>query len=350
MIVLLFLRACALLVLLGAAFPASPQAPERVFYIDVHAHLHGIVGRNRPDDYEGAAKVALETMDKLGAQRMLLLPPPFGIHQPHVYDVEPLLRVARAHPDRFAVIGGGGSLNPMIQEAVEARATTESLKRRFAETAERLAAQGIVAFGEMTAEHFSLGPGHPYEAAPPDHPLLLLLANIAANHDLPIDLHMEAIERPAPLHSRYRSPPNPEQLAPNIPALERLLAHNRKARIVWSHVGWDNTGQRTAALTRRLLAAHPNLYVSVKMGPDSLPMNRPLKRGEGLDPEWKALIEEFSDRFLIGTDQFYVSPWSDKRFPPHPGTGRALLDALLPDLARKIGLENPLKVFPRLKG
>lgn len=347
---MLLFRVGALIVLLGMAFPAAAQTPERIPYIDVHAHLHGIIGGGQMDDYEGAAGIALETMDKLGGQRMLVMPPPFGIHQSRVYDIEPLLKVARAHPDRFAVIGGGGSLNPLVQEAVEAGETTPDMQRRFAETAERLASQGVVAFGEMTAEHFSLGFTHPYEAAPPDHPLFRLLADIAAKHDLPIDLHMEAIDEPAPLHSRYRSPPNPERLTPNIAAFERLLAHNRKARVVWAHVGWDNTGQRTAALTRRLLAAHPNLYLSVKMGPDSLPANRPLRRGEGLDPEWKALIAEFSGRFLIGTDQFFVTPRSSKKFPPHPGTGRALLDALPPDLARKIGIENPLRVYPRLRG
>lgn len=348
---MLLFCAGALIVLFGTAFPAAAQTPNiRVPYIDVHAHLHGVIGRGQMDDYDGASGVALEMMDKLGAQRMLVMPPPFGTNQPHVYDIEPLLKVARAHPDRFAVIGGGGSLNPIIQETVKAGEVTAEMRRRFAETAERLASQGIVGFGEMTAEHFSLGITHPYEAAPPDHPLFLLLADIAMKHDLPIDLHMEAVEELAPLNPRYRSPPNPERLTPNIAALERLLAHNRKARIVWSHVGWDNTGQRTAALTRRLLAAHPNLYVSVKMGPDSLSANRPLRRGEGLDPEWKALIVEFPDRFLIGTDQFFVTPRSSKKFPPHPGTGRALLDALPPEIARKIGLENPLRVFPRLKG
>lgn len=343
-----FLRAGVLALWTGIALPASAQA--QTAYIDVHAHLFGTIGRNQIDDYQGAAGVALETMDRLGAKRMLIMPPPFGTGQSYVYDVGPLLDVAQLHPDRFAVLGGGGSLNPIIMEAVHAGRTTDDMRRRFAETADRLAGRGIVGYGEMTAEHFSLGATHPYEAAPPDHPLFLLLADIAARHDLPIDLHMEAIARADDLNARYRSPPNPAKLAPNIAAFERLLAHDRKTRIVWSHAGWDNTGQRTAALTRRLLAAHPNLYVSVKMGPDSLPLNRPLKRGEGLDPEWKALIEEFPDRFLVGTDQFFVTPRSTRKFPPHPGTARALLDALPPDLARKIGLENPLKVFPRLRG
>jgi hypothetical protein len=338
-------RLACLAVLVAAAEPAAAQIP----YIDVHAHLHGVIGRGQADDYEGAARVALKSMDELGVRQMLILPPPFGDNQLHVYDAGPLLEVARRHPGRFAVIAGGGSLNPLIMEAVRTGKVTDDLHRRFVETAERLAASGVVGFGEMTAEHFSLGPTHPYEAAAPDHPLFLLLADIAARHDLPIDLHMEAIEREASLDSRYRSPPNPSRLSPNIAAFERLLAHNRKARLVWSHVGWDNTGQRTAGLTRRLLTTHPNLYVSVKMGPDSLPANRLLEKGRGLAPEWRALIEEFPDRFLIGTDQFFVAPASDKRFPRHPGTGRVLLDALPDDLARRIGLDNPLVVFPRLK-
>ena len=55
---------------------------------------------------------------------------------------------------------------------------------------------GAAGFGEMAAEHFS--GGTPYQFAPPDHPLFLLLADIAARHDVPIDQHMNAVPRDGP--------------------------------------------------------------------------------------------------------------------------------------------------------
>ena len=211
-----------------------------------------------------------------------------------------------------------------------------------------LASKPIVGFGELTTEHFSLGPGHPYLRVPADNPFLLLLADVAAKHDMPIELHMEAIDTSAGLNPKYRSPPNPAQLVPNIPNLERLLAHNRNARIIWSHAGWDNTGQRTPELHRRLFAAHPNLYVNTKMSGDSLPANRIAPRETGMDAGWLAVIKEFPDRFLLATDQFHVTPSSNQRFPRHPQVARVIIDGLPPDLAHRIGMENPLKVYPRL--
>lgn len=332
--------------LIGLAAPLSAQSPRP--YIDVHAHLFAVQARG-VDDYSGAAQAAMRAMGELGALKMIVVPPPFPPDHPNGYDFEALLPIATRHPDKLAIMGGGGILNPMLVEAVRAGQVSPALRQRFTQAAESLAARPIVGFGELAVEHLSLGTLHPYLGVPADHPLLLALSDIAAKHNLPIDLHMEAVERPADLDSRYRSPPNPARLMPNIEALERLLAHNRATRILWAHAGWDNTGQRTAALTRRLLAAHPNLYISLKMGPDSLAANRPFERGIGLDPEWATLLIDRSDRFLIGTDQFYVASNSSRRFPQHPASGRTLLDALPEDIARRIGIENPLRVFPRLR-
>jgi hypothetical protein len=99
---------------------------------------------------------------------------------------------ARAHGDRFAVLGGRGSLNAMIQDAITAGETSEKLRRKFEARAIAIIKDGAVGFGEMAAEHLSFFSEHPYESAPPDHPLFLLLADIAARLGVPIDLHMEA--------------------------------------------------------------------------------------------------------------------------------------------------------------
>lgn len=319
----------------------------QIAYTDVHAHLHGFVGRGL-EDYRGAARVAVDSMNQFGARRMIVMPPPFVPGNPGMYDAETLFAATKDFPGRFAVGGGGGSLNPMLLDAVRSGSVSETLKERFIATAEALAARGVVAYGELTTDHFSLGPQHPYISAPPDHPLLLVLADIAAKYDLPIELHMEAVDRSTDLNSKYRSPPNPARLVPNIPGFERLLAHNRGARIIWSHVGWDNTGQRTSALMERLFRAHSNLYASTKIAGDSLPVNRIVDRDTPIDPAWLAVIEAFPDRFLVATDQFHSAPGADARFPRHPGTARAVLDALPPALARQIAEENPLKVYPRL--
>src|SRR5207248_7902490 len=122
-----------------------------------------------------------------------------------------------------------------IQESIATGDAGTEVQNKFRQRAEEMLRQGATGFGEMTAEHFD--GATPYQYAPPDHPLFLLLADVAAQHSVPISLHMEAVVRNMPLPSGLKSPPNPPQLHENITAFERLLNHNRRAIIVWAHAG-----------------------------------------------------------------------------------------------------------------
>ena len=321
--------------------------PGRISCIDTHAHLRGKY-RSRGSfysDYDRAAKTALAAMHALGIEKSLIMPPPFSPEHPNRYDYRALAEVAKKNPERFAFLGGGGSLNPMIHESPDSGKLTPELRRKFEEIATEILRDGAVGFGEMTAEHLSFFTGHPYEAAPPDHPLFLLLADIAARHEVPIDLHMEAVPQDMPLPEKFNSPPNPRILHENIAAFERLLSHDRNARIVWAHAGWDNTGYRTVTLMRRLLGGHPNLYMSLKINRLSLPQNRPLDENGEIRPEWVDLIRSFPDRFLIGGDQFYGIPRLTLRRPPRSVGPRVFLNQLPADLARKVAHENAVRVY-----
>jgi len=146
---------------------------------------------------------------------------------------------------------------------------------------------------------------------------------------------------------------NPANLAANLPELERLLAHNRQARIVWAHAGSDMLGHWTVGLSRRMLKDHPNLYMSLRMGPGRQPQNHPLAPAGTVKPEWVRLLEDFSDRFVIGNDQFFV-PASTRGGPALAFAQRAaivrqragiFLAALPEPLARKIGYENAIRIY-----
>jgi hypothetical protein len=325
----------------------GPNADIR--FIDVHNHLVGESGFSRSmTDFSGAVKAALETMDKLGVQKILVLPPPFPPNHRGQYTADDFIEAIKKYPDRFGFLDGGGTLNVMIQQAAKEQTLSPGLSTRFEKEAENILAKGALGFGEITALHFSLSIDHPFMEVQPDHPLFLLLADIAARHDVPIDLHMEAVpeDMPLPDDPRLGSAKNPKTLRANIPAFERLLDHNLKARIIWDHVGWCNTGRRTPALCRALLSRHPNLYMSFKIGPDSNPECRPLAPGSGVKPEWIDLIRDFPDRFLIGMDQFYTAPGSNFRIGPQRNNPTKFLLSWLPrDLALKVALENPKAVF-----
>jgi predicted TIM-barrel fold metal-dependent hydrolase len=308
-------------------------------FVDVHAHLD-------PADPEHSLQAALQAMEGENVTKIVFMPPPFTGDDPKLYDADVILPLVKKHPDKLVVLGGGGSLNAMIQESVQSGDAGGEVRRRFKQQAEALLHAGVAGFGEMTAEHFEGSTAYQY--APPDHPLFLMLADIAAEHGVPIDLHMEAVPRGIPLPAGFGSPPNPPQIHANIAALERLLAHNKHARIIWAHAGWDNTSYRTPELCRRLLAAHPNLYMELKVDPVNPGKNSPLadETSGPIEPEWLQLFQDFPDRFVIGSDQHYPDP-------PGPQRWQAvvlLLNQLSPELRKTIGMQNAEQLYSMAHG
>jgi len=330
----------------GNTVPTT-QSTELI-YVDTHNHL---VGPRKAGQYnlEGPAEIALEAMNATGVKLNLLMPMPQAVNQKLQLCFEDLLPILKKYPDRFAALGGGGSLNVMIQQSVEEGQVTTAMEEEFDRRALELVREGAVGFGEMTAEHFSMSAEHPYEAVSPDHPLFLRLADLAARHDVPIDIHMEAIPEAMPMPSRFKSPPNPRMLKSNIAAFEKLLAHNRKANIVWVHLGWDNTGKRTIDLTRRLLAENPNLYLSIRIASGMrarkvVTPTFPLDVDGRLKQEWLALFQDFPERFVIGSDEI-IKP--DNK---HPSAGSirstvSILEQLPFRLKSQIGCENAYSLY-----
>jgi len=303
-------------------------------YIDVHTHLD-------ETNVEGSMQSAIRDMPEENLARIVFMPSPFTLGDANRFDVERLAPAAKKYPGKIYVLGGGGTLNPMIIESARTGQASPELQKKFKERAEAILAAGAVGFGEMSAEHFPSAT--PYEYAPPDHPLLLLLADIAAQHDAPITIHMEAVPQDMDLPAPLKSPPNPPRLHANIAAFERLLTHNPRAKIVWAHLGWDNTGYRTPELTRRLLEAHPNLFMEIKLDPVDTGKATPLTNGASgtLKPEWQKLFTDFQDRFVMGTDQHYPQSSGPQRWQ-----AAVLLFNQLPAAVRqKIGTENAIRIY-----
>ena len=308
-------------------------------FIDVHTHLEKAVAAD-------SVEAAVQAMRAENSAKYLFLPSPFAQAGGRSFDIELIQSAAKKHTDKVSAMGGGGTLNPMIQEAVHAGKTSPELEKRFRNRAEEIARQGAVGFGEFTAEHRPSVSTPSYQTAPPDHPLFLLLADIAAKHNLPITFHLEAVPETMPIPASWpvNPLPNPPQLRANIAAFERLLAHNPRARIVWAHAGWDNTGFRTPELSRRLLQAHPNLYLELKIDPLRPGLNSPLEGGASgkLKPEWLKLFQDFPERFVIGSDQHY--PMRDKG-PQRWQAVILMFNQLPPDLRRRIGTENAIHIY-----
>ena len=325
---------------------ATVAAPVAT-WIDTHAHPTGSPGEMVACFDPACLDRAVARQDAHHVVQAVMMTPPSPVAG-EAFETA-LAGAAASRPDRFAFAGGGRSLNPLLHQSAVEGLTTE-LSDALAASAAELATDGAVAFGELTALHLSFLPMHPFLEAPPDHPAFLLLADLAAQHGTPIDLHMEAVvtDKPTPPLFLQRSALNPTSLRANISALEGLLSHNRETSIVWAHVGWDNTGDMTVELLGNLLEAHPNLFLQVLMYGDIVPLfpeHAPLDEGGSLRPEWLALFMAFPDRFVLGSDAQYADP---DRIDPHMAPIDALLQALPPDLALLIGLENPRRIYDRL--
>lgn len=326
-----------------------PAAAQTVAIIDVHAHLSPGPAMN----FERALQAAIRTMDRNGIATSVLMSPPRGEEIQQNYDVDDFREALEEYPGRFVYLGGGGALNPTLHSYQDISAVTDEVRRDFGDEARRLLDKGAIGFGEISSLHISLAPKHGYNYVPADHPLLRVLADVAAETDVPIDLHMDAVAEPmAPPPELAKFPNNPETFPATLAPLERLLSHNPNAKIVWAHGGTDHLGDFSAAIIGDLMDRNDNLYVSLKVvGPKGQSHNK-IMGGGTLDAEWRSLLSRHSDRFMIGTDNFYVDPdgtgaiaeFEDKSEPRLRATS-AFLSLLPADLARKIGRDNALQIY-----
>lgn len=294
-------RARFLAWLIGVFLPLAALSTEM---IDTHMHFQLAPTR----DPEGSLRSALEIMDRHGIGRSILMPPPIvSARAKTYYDIDDMTFVVSRYPGRFALLGGA-RLNMMIHETPVA-AVDEAVKKSFRSLAEAVVSAGAVGFGEIAIHHVSIpamGAQHAYESVPADHPLLLQLADMAAEMDMPIDLHFDLVPEDMPLPDSLRANSlNPSVLAANAEAFKRFLMHNPKAKIIWSHVGFEPLLNRQPKRVAAMLDAFPNLYMSFRLNRRSPSPAAAIDPGGQLKPQWLELIQRYPDRFMLGSDAFY---------------------------------------------
>jgi hypothetical protein len=116
-------------------------------------------------------------------------------------------------------------------------------------------------------------------------------------------------------------------------AVEILMRHNPRARIIWAHTGFGLAGERVAAM----LAKYPKLWgeLSYRSG---------ITDGSGrLTPEWRGLFERYPDRFLLGSDTWVPERWAS--YGEIMAGYRGWLAQLPPAVARQIAHGNARSLF-----
>ena len=236
-----------------------------------------------------------------------------------------------AAPDRFIAFGGQGAIGTRVQSQGEAAWTLRSpdLDRYLEKALEPGLREGrFRGIGELFVnnEH-----SHQRDFAPTrypaDSPLMRKLLALAATYKAPLSVHMEA---------------DPASIA----ELERLLDADRNATVIWAHCGFHIEADDV----KKLMDRHPNLMCELSHRDDRAHRG-PLRTspitaaGRQLKPEWKSLLEEHSDRFLVGTD---VDNFDD--YGNIIAYYREVFAQLSPEAAERFARGNAMRLWQLKKG
>ncbi len=167
-----------------------------------------------------------------------------------------------------------------------------------------------LAAGTAAGPYRGLGEFHLYDSANANGPVARKLMQLAEAKDLAVLAHVDDT------------------------AIDLLMAHAPNARLIWAHTG---IGGAPASRVRALLAKYPKLMGELSYRPG-------LTDGSGgLSAEWKALLSEHSERFLVGSDTWINARWAG--YEGLMGDARQWLADLPEPAARRIAWENGAGLF-----
>lgn len=109
-------------------------------------------------------------------------------------------------------------------------------------------------------------------------------------------------------------------------AVERLFRQDPEARIIWAHAGYE-----PPLRVHEMLERYPTLWAELSSRDDVAPNGR-------LAAEWRALLLEFPERFMTGTDTFVPDRWGI--ISSYAGAVRTWLAELPPEIAERIAYKN----------
>src|SRR5439155_24121521 len=112
-------------------------APAPLPYIDAHTHIYQM-------DPEGAVTLILSAMERPNGTKAFIQTEPYGPDNPGRWDAEMILSAVKKQPGKLAVLGGGGTLNPMIIDAYRTGNGGPEVQKKFRQRAEELLQHGVV--------------------------------------------------------------------------------------------------------------------------------------------------------------------------------------------------------------
>ncbi len=321
--------------------------------IDTHAHI-------APDtDYDAV----IESMDAADVSHIGIMPRG-GSEESDVVDFY------SRYPDRVLPFYGGSDIQTVLMEGSAKAAMpgmkffqgyraewwSEWLDDVMAHLESELRAAPYKGIGEIRLRHYGNGPvmpekEHDYDF-PADSEFMRRVIDLAARLNLPVAIHLEAEAEGE--HIAFLGKPAARS---TVPAFERLVSHNREARVIWSHLG-----RASPKVIDQVLQSHPNLYTDIS---DVLPCGQnacgcsaaslevfaeyPLKNSivdenGRLKEAWRVLFERYPDRIMLGTDSMSAKGYG-AMYRALTDQLRDVLAELSPATASKIAGGTAREVF-----
>lgn len=194
------------------------------------------------------------------------------------------------------------------------------------------------AMGEFEARHYPSSTNNRDVHMPVDSEAMQVVFQASGDTGIPFLIHHEAEDE-------------------LLPELERMLVKYPGAKVIWAHAGRNRNPVTWGKFTkpdavREFLNKYPNLYfdfLASKPGSKYQTgyvegiMYDVTSSGVSLNPEWKKVIEEFPDRFVLGSD---INTGRFDEYDRVMGTYRnIILQGVRKDVAEKIAYKNAWKLM-----
>ena len=281
--------------------PEPTAAPAGVLpIVDMHFHPDG--------SWDLDALVAL--MDELGVQRAA-----GGSGDPTAIALD----FAAAYPERFVPFAGQDGIRALnlLEGAESWNLETAAIQTYVARLETELQSGCWAGIGEVfvntLGSHVSGG-----FSVPADSVLMRRLLDLSAQYAAPLSVHMDAASA-------------------SVAELRRLLDSNPDGTLIWAHAGWYAEPQ----LLREMLQAHLNLYVELSFRDELRSFFAVTSRGQ-LRDDWRALLEEMPQRFVLGTD--LNPPPTSEKYRELIVFWRSVLEQLTPATAAMLANENATRI------
>lgn len=144
-----------------------------------------------------------------------------------------------------------------------------------------------------------------------DTPILRRMMQLVADHNLAVNAHTDG------------------------ETMESLIGMQPDVIIIWAHCGMDHPVDDV----RRMLRQYPNLYCEMSFRVGLTDSDRKLTA------EWKTLLEQHPDRFMVGMDTYMPRYWA--LLPDAKEYAESWLNQLDAHAARLIAVGNIERLFPR---